>query len=85
VSGRSYRCSYIPTPSLMNPQKMRIRGRITLPFGVSFFLVSPFGYDSICRIFLGAYLISLGQAWAEDKGELATCRQRADKRRAAIA
>jgi len=34
--------------------------------------------DSFLGNFLGAHLIFLGPAWAEGKGELATCSHRAD-------
>jgi len=45
--------------------------------GSRFFLCHSFCRLSLCY-FLGAHHIILGQAWAEGKGELATCRHRAD-------
>jgi hypothetical protein len=47
-------------------RRARSRGWVTLFFGTSFV------------IFLGAHLLSLGQAWAEGKRELATSRHRAN-------
>ena len=52
---------------------------VPLPIPFVQFLLS--GRDFLCKFFLGAYLNSLGRAWAEGRGELATCRHRADSRR----
>jgi len=47
-------------------------------FGDGFLCSFPLSF--FCS-FLGALYIFLGQAWAEGKGELATCRHRADSGR----
>jgi len=57
---------FLPRPAFM----VSARKRSENGFGLSF----------ICH-FLGAPFIFLGQAWADDKGKLATCRHRADTSR----
>jgi hypothetical protein len=69
---------FLPTPSFMRPQKRsRIWVRLSL---CSSPLSFPYCYF-LCHFF-GALAIFLGQAWVEGKGELATCRLRADNGRA---
>jgi len=81
VVGRSHRYPY-PRPPSWHLPKMRSRGRVYFslchfPLSKSFLSAAI----SFVKTFLGAYLNLLGQAWAEDKGELATCRHRADSGR----
>jgi len=77
VVGRSRRCSY-PRPPSWHPPKMGSMGRVYISlchFPLPKSLLSA--AISFVKTFLGAYLNLLGQAWAEGKGELATCRHRA--------
>ena len=67
VAGGRVRCSY-PRPLSWHPRR-RIRWRDTISFFSLYFGRIPFLCD-----FIGAHHIFLGQAWAEGRGELATCR-----------
>jgi len=67
----SYRCSS-PRLTSWRPQE-----RCREMDGVFPLSLTPARPPPFCN-FLGAHHIFLGQAWAEGKGELATCRHRAD-------
>ena len=69
--GRAEPQLFLPTPSFMASQRRSEDGSRG-----SF----PFGHLSLCH-FLNAHHIFLGQAWAEGKGELATCRHCVDSGR----
>ena len=66
--------SVSPHPPSWRP-RMRIMGRVTFSFFLSFVLTL-----FLCDFF-SAHNILMGQAWAEGIGKLVTCRRRADDRR----